>query len=78
MKRKFTVSIDSKFDNILNELKSEFGQGSKVGVFKLAIALLKVAANAKKDGFNLAVVKDDIVLREIKLPSKKDKNDSFN
>ena len=78
MKRKFTVSIDTTFDNLLNDLRNEFNTVSKVGVFKLAIALLKVAANAKKDGFNLAVVKDDIVLREIKLPSKKDKNDSFN
>ena len=67
-RRKFTVLIDTALDDVLNELRNEFNTVSKAGVFKLAISLLKVAANAKKDGFNLAVVKDDIVLREIKLP----------
>lgn len=66
----FTVTIDEKMDRTLDELKGDFGKSSKAEVFRLAVALLRVAAEARRNSRKLAVATaDDKVEKEILLPA---------
>jgi hypothetical protein len=65
----FTVGIDRTLDNTLEELKHVFGKTSKAEIFRMGIALLKVAATAKEKDQKLAVAdQDDLIVKEIVLP----------
>ena len=52
----FTVKIDQELDSLLLDLKEVFNKQSKADVFRLSVALLKIAAQAKMDGQSLAVI----------------------
>ena len=65
----FTVGIDEKLDRTIDELKEKFGKTSRADVFRMGIALLKVAADAKERNLKLTVSdSDDVVKKEIVLP----------
>jgi metal-responsive CopG/Arc/MetJ family transcriptional regulator len=65
----FTVSIDGRLDRTLDELKDELGKSSRADVFRLAIALLKVATDAHRRGEVVALADSNgQVKREIVLP----------
>ncbi len=65
----FTVGIDEKLDRTIDELKEKFGKTSRADVFRMGIALLKVAADAKERNMKLTVSDgDDVVKKEIVLP----------
>lgn len=65
----FTVGIDENLDRTIDELKEKFGKTSRADVFRMGIALLKVAAEAKERGLKLTVSdQDDVVKKEIVLP----------
>lgn len=65
----FTVTIDDKLDGVLDSLKEGLGKTSRAEVFRLAIALLKVAEDAKTKGRKIAIAtQDDRVEKEIVLP----------
>jgi hypothetical protein len=51
----FSVNIDPRVDDTLEDLRRAFGKTSKAEVFRMAIALLKVAAEADAKGWWLAV-----------------------
>lgn len=70
MTKTFTVTIDEKMDRTLDDLKGSFGKSSKAEVFRLAVALLKVAADARQTSRKLVVAtSDDKVEKEILLPA---------
>lgn len=65
----FTVGIDEKLDKTIDELKQKLGKTSRADVFRMGIALLKVAAEAKERNMKLTVSdQDDVVRKEIVLP----------
>lgn len=64
----FTVNIDDKLDNVLDELKASMGQTSRAEVFRLAVTLLKLAEEANRQGLKLAIADDEKVRKEILLP----------
>jgi hypothetical protein len=65
----FTVSIDDKTDQALDSLRKSLGKTSRADVFRLAIALLKIADDAKQGGFKVTIAdKQDKVQKEILLP----------
>jgi hypothetical protein len=65
----FTVGIDERLDRTIDELKDRFGKTSRADVFRMGIALLKVAADAKEQGLKLTVSdENDVVKKEIVLP----------
>ena len=65
----FTVGIDENLDRTIDELKEKFGKTSRADVFRMGIALLKVAAEAKERDLKLTVSdQDDVVKKEIVLP----------
>ena len=67
----FTVTIDEKLDTLLDDLKDSYGKTSRAEVFRLAIALLKIAADAKRDDQKLTISdQQDKLLKEIVLPSR--------
>lgn len=62
----FTVGIDETMDRTIDELKEKFGKTSRADVFRLGIALLKVAAEAKERHLKLTVSdENDVVRKEI-------------
>lgn len=62
----FTVGIDENLDRTIDELKEKFGKTSRADVFRMGIALLKVAAEAKDRGLKLTISDlDDVVKKEI-------------
>jgi metal-responsive CopG/Arc/MetJ family transcriptional regulator len=62
----FTVGIDENLDRTIDELKEKFGKTSRADVFRMGIALLKVAAEAKDRGLKLTISdRDDVVKKEI-------------
>ena len=64
----FTVGIDEALDKTIDELKGKFGKTSRADVFRLGIALLKVAADAKERHLKLTVSdENDVVRKEIVL-----------
>jgi len=66
----FTVTIDARMDNTLEELKNELGKTSRAEVFRLGIALLKLAEEGKKSGLKLTLSdKKNKVQKEILLPA---------
>ena len=65
----FTVSIDERLDRALDELKASLGKTSRAEVFRLAITLLKVADEARREGLRLAIAdKQGKVQKEILIP----------
>jgi len=64
----FTVSIDSRLDQTLDELKQSLGKTSRADVFRLAVTLLKLADEARQEGLKLALAKQGKIEREIVLP----------
>jgi hypothetical protein len=65
----FTVGIDENLDRTIDELKEKFGRTSRADVFRMGIALLKVAAEAKERDLKLTVSDhNDVVRKEIVLP----------
>ena len=68
-RKTFTVSIDSRLDQALDELRSSLGKTSRADVFRLAITLLKLAEEARQRGQKLVIAdQDDRVVKEILLP----------
>jgi len=62
----FTVGIDENLDRTIDELKEKFGKTSRADVFRMGIALLRVAAEAKDRGLKLTISdQDDVVKKEI-------------
>jgi len=65
----FTVNIDDTLDKNLKTLKKDLGQRTKAETFRLALALLKIAADARRDGLKMVIAdKDNEVKQEIVLP----------
>jgi hypothetical protein len=65
----FTVGIDENLDKTIDDLKDKFGKTSRADVFRMGIALLKVAAEAKERDLKLTVSDgNDVVKKEIVLP----------
>lgn len=65
----FTVGIDDVMDKTIDELKEKFGKTSRADVFRMGIALLKVAADARDRQLKLTVSdQNDVVKKEIVLP----------
>jgi metal-responsive CopG/Arc/MetJ family transcriptional regulator len=68
-RKTFTVSIDARLDQALDELRASLGKSSRADVFRLAITLLKLADEARQRGQKLVIAdQDDRVLKEILLP----------
>ncbi len=62
----FTVGIDENLDRTIDELKEKFGKTSRADVFRMGIALLKVAAEARERDLKLTISdQNDIVKKEI-------------
>jgi hypothetical protein len=62
----FTVGIDENLDRTIDELKEKFGKTSRADVFRMGIALLKVAAEARERGLKLTISdQNDVVKKEI-------------
>jgi hypothetical protein len=59
MAKTFTISVDDRLDRVLEELKSELGKSSKAEVVRLGIALLKIAADARKEDRKISVTSAD-------------------
>ena len=65
----FTVGIDENLDKTIDDLKEKFGKTSRADVFRMGIALLKVAAEARERDLKLTVTdQNDVVKKEIVLP----------
>jgi hypothetical protein len=65
----FTVGIDETLDRTIDELKEKFGKTSRADVFRMGIALLKVAAEARERNLKLTISdQNDVVRKEIVLP----------
>ncbi len=65
----FTLNINDEFDSLLEELKNSLGKTSKAEVLRLAIALLKLADEAKNENQKLTISSQDgRVIKEIVLP----------
>ncbi|MBI3468701.1 MAG: hypothetical protein HY000_37335 [Planctomycetes bacterium] len=65
----FTVNIDDKLDKVLDDLKESFGKTSRAEVFRMGVALLKIADEARKKGRKLVVADEaDKVEKEILIP----------
>ena len=65
----FTVGIDENLDKTIDDLKDKFGKTSRADVFRMGIALLKVAADARDRDLKLTVSdSNDVVKKEIVLP----------
>lgn len=54
-----TLSFDDRTEDILNNLKRDFGAASKAEVIRKAVALLEVIRQAKKDGGAIGIVDAD-------------------
>lgn len=68
-KKTFTVSIDARLDQALDDLRLSLGKSSRADVFRLAITLLKLAEEAREKNQKLVIAdQDDRVLKEILLP----------
>jgi len=66
----FTVTIDERMDNTLNELKNKLGKTSRAEVFRLGIAVLKLVEEGKRSGLKLTLSDEkNKVLKEILLPA---------
>ena len=64
----FTVGIDENLDRTIDELKEKFGKTSRADVFRMGIALLKVAAEARERDLKLTISdQNDVVKKEIVL-----------
>ena len=65
----FTVGIDATLDRTIDDLKEKFGKTSRADVFRMGIALLKVAAEARERELKLTISdQNDVVRKEILLP----------
>jgi len=68
-RKTFTVSIDARLDQALDDLRASLGKSSRADVFRLAITLLKLADEARQRGQKLVIAdQDDRVIKEILLP----------
>lgn len=63
---KYTIQMNDKLDEVLEELASKEGI-SKAQVIRKSLTLLKLAADQKDEGYSLALVKGDQPPREILL-----------
>ena len=66
--RTFTLKLDGDTEALLDRLKTDFKKSTRAEVFRLAIALLEVASDAKRRGEKLAVTKGDKIKKEILIP----------
>ena len=65
----FTVNIDERLDEVIENLKRSMGKTSRAETFRLAIALLKIAAEAKDKDLKLVLAdSDNNIKQEIVLP----------
>ena len=68
-RKTFTVSIDARLDEALDQLRASLGKSSRADVFRLAVTLLKLADEARQRGQKLVIADhDDRVIKEILLP----------
>jgi hypothetical protein len=70
VKRKtFTLTIDNRFDSVLDELKENLHKSSQAEVVRLSVALLKTATDATLEGNKLTISdKDGNVIKELVFP----------
>lgn len=67
--RTFTLKIDSNLEDVLDQLKKDLGKTSRADVFRLAIALLKISVDGKKNGLRIVTAnKNNEIEQEIVLP----------
>lgn len=65
----FTVNIDERLETTLDELRRQLGKTSRAEVFRMAIALLKIAGDAREKGLRITLADgDDRVQKEILIP----------
>jgi metal-responsive CopG/Arc/MetJ family transcriptional regulator len=65
----FTVNIDDKLDRNIEEIKSKMGKTSRAETFRLAIALLKIAADARQKGLKVVLAdNNNNITTEVVLP----------
>ena len=65
-KKTYTVQIDSKLDSTLENLKDDLGKTSRAEVFRMGVALLKIAREGKEKGLKLTLSdENDNVQKEI-------------
>jgi hypothetical protein len=64
----FTLSVDTRIDEVLEDLKVALGKPSRAEVVRLAVALLNLAVDARRRGLKLVLTDGDEIGREIPLP----------
>lgn len=65
----FTVNIDDTLDGNLNTLKKKLHQKTKAETFRLALALLKIAVDARDDDLKVVLAdKNGEIKQELVLP----------
>jgi len=65
----FTVTIDDHVGQLLDDCKQALGKTSRAEVFQIALAILKVAVDAHRNGQKLVVAdEDDTLKKEILIP----------
>lgn len=69
--KNFTVQIDDKLDHLLDQMKESLGKTSRAEVFRLGLALLKMAIEARDRGEKIAIANsEDRVVKEILIPGQ--------
>jgi hypothetical protein len=65
----FSICIDERIDQALDNLRKQLGKPSRAEVFRMAVALLKLAGEAKEKGHKLTICdQSDHIVKEIILP----------
>lgn len=70
LKKVFTMSVDDKMAKVLDELKQDFSRPSRAEVIRLAVALLKIAMDARNSDRKLCIIDSEgKILETILLPA---------
>lgn len=65
----FTVDLDDRLDQNLKDLRTRLHQSSKANTFRLALALLKIATEARDKDLRVVLAdNDNEIKQEIVLP----------